>query len=61
MSHTLLIHRQARKTLQSLSRPDRARITEKIVALGATPDATRLDVKRLQGLPVARWGLENYL
>jgi len=31
MTYTLLIKRQAKKTLQGLSRTDRNRITEKIV------------------------------
>jgi len=35
--------------LKSLSRPDRFRITEKIVALGANPDDSGLDVKPLSG------------
>ena len=34
MPYTILIKRQAKKTLKSLSRPDRNRITEKIIALG---------------------------
>lgn len=54
MLYTLLIKRQAKKTLQSLSRPDRNRITEKIMALGANPDDKTLDIKSLQGLPYHR-------
>lgn len=54
MSYTLLIHRQAKKTLQSLSRPDKTRITEKIMTLGINPDDAQLDIKRLQGLPYYR-------
>ncbi|MBA2654436.1 MAG: type II toxin-antitoxin system RelE/ParE family toxin [Gammaproteobacteria bacterium] len=54
MDYTLLIKRQAKKTLQKLSRPDRNRITEKIMALGANPDDPTLDVKPLQGQPYYR-------
>lgn len=54
MVYTLLIKRQAKKTLQSLSRPDRNRITEKIFRLGANPDDATLDVKLLQGQPFYR-------
>lgn len=54
MSYGLLIKKQAKKTLQSLSRPDRNRITERIVLLGANPDDPTLDVKRLQGEPYFR-------
>lgn len=49
MTYTLLIKRQAKKTLQNLSRPNRNRITEKIMALGRNPDDPILDVKPLQG------------
>ena len=38
MSYKLLIKKPAKKTLQSLSRPDRNRITEKIITLGENPD-----------------------
>jgi mRNA interferase RelE/StbE len=54
MAYTLLIKRQAQKTLKSLSRPDRNRITEKIMALGENPDDPTLDVKPLQGEPYYR-------
>lgn len=54
MTYTLLIKRQAKKTLQSLSRPDRNRITEKIVSLGVNPDDPTLDIKPLQGQPYNR-------
>jgi mRNA interferase RelE/StbE len=54
MAYTLLIKRQAKKTLQSLSRPDRNRITEKIMALGNNPDDPSLDIKPLQGEPFYR-------
>lgn len=49
MAYTLLIKRQAKKMLQSLSRPDKTRITEKIMMLGADPDDPALDVKLLLG------------
>ncbi len=54
MSFTVVIKRQARKMLQSLSRLDRARVAEKIYHLGLNPDDPTLDVKRLQGEPYYR-------
>ena len=54
MSYAVVIRRQARKKLQSLSRSHRARIAEKIYQLGLNPDDTALDVKRLQGEPYYR-------
>jgi mRNA interferase RelE/StbE len=54
MIYTLMIKRQAKKTLQSLSRPDRNKITEKIMVLGVNPDDPRLDIKSLQGQPYYR-------
>lgn len=60
MTYTILIQRQAKKTLQNLSRPDRHRITEKIVALGIDPDDQMLDVKRLMGLPYYRLRVGNW-
>jgi mRNA interferase RelE/StbE len=49
MTYVLIIKRQARKILQSLNRPDKNRITEKIMMLKRNPDDVRLDVKHLQG------------
>ncbi len=40
--------------LQNAPQPDRHRITEKIVLLGANPDDPDLDVKKLQGEPYFR-------
>jgi mRNA interferase RelE/StbE len=54
VSYTLLIKKQAKKALQNASRPDRNRITEKIVLLGENPDSPSLDVKKLQGEPYFR-------
>jgi mRNA interferase RelE/StbE len=54
MSYELVINKQARKALKSLSRINRNRITEKIVMLGRNPDDTSLDIKRLQGEPYYR-------
>jgi mRNA interferase RelE/StbE len=54
MSYVLVINKQARKALKSLSRIDRNRITEKIVMLGRNPDDPSLDIKRLQGEPYYR-------
>jgi len=54
VTYTLLIKKQAKKILQSVPRPDRNRITEKIVLLGANPDSPSLDIKKLQGEPYFR-------
>lgn len=54
MTYTVVIRRQAQKKLQSLSRPERNRIAEKIHQLGIDPDDAALDVKRLQGEPFFR-------
>jgi mRNA interferase RelE/StbE len=47
MSYTVIIKQQARKKLQSLAKPDRLRITDKINRLACNPDAPELDVKKL--------------
>lgn len=54
MEYTLFIKKQAKKMLKSLARPDRNRITEKIVMLGKNPDNPSLDIKPLQGQPYYR-------
>lgn len=54
LSYTLLIKKQAKKTLQSVSQPDRTRIAEKIVLLGKNPNNASLDIKKLQGEPYFR-------
>ena len=54
MPYTVVIRRQAQRKLQSLPRPERARIAEKIHQLGLDPDNPVLDVKRLQGEPYFR-------
>lgn len=54
MTYALLIKKQAKKILQSLPRPERNRITEKIVLLGRDPDSKGLDIKPLEGLPYFR-------
>ena len=54
MSYTLLIKKRAKKTLQSLARPNRNRIAEKINCLGENPDDPSLDIKPLQGQPYYR-------
>jgi mRNA interferase RelE/StbE len=53
-SYTLLIRPQAKKKLQSLPRPDRFRIAEKLQQLGSNPDDAALDVKKLAGEPYFR-------
>jgi mRNA interferase RelE/StbE len=52
--YTLLIKKQAKKTLQSLGVTDRNRIAEKIHLLGENPDNVTLDIKPLQGEPYYR-------
>lgn len=54
MSYTLLIKKQAKKALHSLTRTDRNRIAEKIKLLGENPDNPSLDIKPLQGEPYYR-------
>lgn len=49
MAYTLLIKKPAKKALQNLNRPDRNRITEKIVLLGRNLDDISLDIKPLKG------------
>lgn len=49
MKYTLLIKRRAKKVLQSLSRTDRSRITEKIVLLGKNPNDSELNIRPLEG------------
>ena len=51
MSYTIIIKQQARKKLQSLAKPDRPRIADKINQLGDNPDAPGLNVKQLEGEP----------
>ena len=47
--YSLLIRSQAKKKLQSLPRPDRFRIAEKLEQLGRNPDDVSLDIKKLEG------------
>jgi len=54
MRYTLLIKKQAKKVLQSLTRIDRNRIAEKIKLLGENPNNPILDIKPLQGEPYYR-------
>jgi mRNA interferase RelE/StbE len=54
VSYSVVIRTQAKKKLQSLSRPDRVRIAEKIHQLGENPDNPALDTKRLEGEPYYR-------
>lgn len=51
MMYELHINSQAKKTLERLSKTDRARITEKIILLGDNPDNLALDVRPLLGKP----------
>ena len=54
MPYSVVIRPQARKKLQSLSRPDRVRIAEKILQLAENPDNPVLDTKQLEGEPYSR-------
>lgn len=54
MPYTLLIKQQAKRKLQSLAKPDRFRIAEKISQLGQNPDDAELDIKKLEGEPYWR-------
>jgi mRNA interferase RelE/StbE len=54
MPYTLKIKRQADRMLKRLSRPERTRITEKILLLADNPDSPELDVKPLEGEPYYR-------
>ena len=54
MSYDLLIKKQAKKTLQGLTKADRLRITEKIILLGMDPDDPVLDIKKLMGQSLFR-------
>lgn len=60
MSYTIFIKRQAKKMLQSLSRPGRNRITEKIIVLGENPDDPTLDIAPLQGQFYYRLRIGNW-
>jgi len=60
MPYTLFIRQQARKKLQSLSRPERFRLAEKIEQLGVNPDSTELDIKKLEGETYYRLRVGNW-
>ncbi|HLB57082.1 MAG TPA: type II toxin-antitoxin system RelE/ParE family toxin [Coxiellaceae bacterium] len=47
ISYKLLIKKEARKTLKTIGRIERNRITEKIVLLGKNPSEASLDIKPL--------------
>lgn len=47
MAYTLLIKKEAKKSLQSLSRPDKNRIAEKIFFLRDDPNNPNLGIKKL--------------
>jgi mRNA interferase RelE/StbE len=51
MPYTIIVKQQARNKLQSLAKPDRVRIAEKINQLGYNPDDPGLDIKKLEGEP----------
>lgn len=49
MEYSIIIKKQVRKKLQSLSRKGRIRIAEHIELLGYNPKNPTLDVKKLRG------------
>ena len=60
MNYTVVIRRQAQSKLQSLPRPERIRVAEKIHRLGIDPDDATLDVTPLQGEPFFRLRVGNW-
>lgn len=60
MSYQIVIRAQAKKKLQSLPRPERQRLAEKIFLLGQNPDDPALDVKPLEGEPYYRLRVGNW-
>jgi mRNA interferase RelE/StbE len=54
MTYTIIIKRQADKTLKRLDRTERQRIAEEIYQLGNNPDDPALDIKPLEGGPYFR-------
>ena len=60
MPYTVFIRQQARKKLQSLPRPERFRLAEKINQLGMNPDSQELDIKKLEGEPYYRLRVGNW-
>lgn len=60
MGYQIIIKRQAKNKLQSLSANDRIRITEKIALLGSNPDDPVLDVKKLVGESYYRLRVGNW-
>lgn len=59
MSYQIVINKQAKKKLKSLSVTDRVKISEKIIKLGHNPDDVGLDVKKLSGQPFYRLRVGN--
>ena len=49
MSYSIIIKKQAKKKLQSLSQQERVRIVEKIEYLRLDPEHPNLDIKKLAG------------
>lgn len=47
--YNIVIRKQAKKKLQSLSEKNRIRISEKIFKLGLNPDDPSLDIKKMSG------------
>lgn len=54
MPYRLLIKKQAKKMLQTLSKPEQSRASEKIILLKANPDNHHLDIKKLEAQPYFR-------
>ena len=49
MSYTVKIKRQAKRKIQSLSRIERKRITDKIQDMSIDPDDPALDIEKMEG------------
>lgn len=58
-TYQVLIRSQAKKKLQSLPRPERFRLAEKIMQLGRNPDDETLDIRKLEGEPYFRLKVGN--
>lgn len=60
MNYKILIRREAKKKLQSLSNSQKSKLVEKIVMLGKNPNAACLDIKLLQGSTFFRLRVGNW-
>jgi mRNA interferase RelE/StbE len=54
MGYSVVIKKQAKKKLESLTRTEKRRLVDQINMLGYNPDDTNLDIKKLVGEPFYR-------